>query len=299
MRKAILAVVAAAAMLIGAAPAAAQTVAPPASGDSEIVVRGERDLARQIEAFVGALTPAPVRGQLGRVELAACPVALGFVPAQRAAIEQRLRAVAREVGMEVGQPGCATNMLVIATDNKRTFLETLRRRHRSFLDGMSSAAFRRLLDQPGPSAAWHVEGQVDADGVPLMNSMDAGVPENRRFGNASRITNMARPYIQAAALVVEVGALDGLSTTQLADYAAMRLFARTDPSRLPQPAPETILTILEAPMGTEVPLTLTRWDLGFLRGLYGSTNNIYAPGQRGEIARGIARELQQAEPPRR
>ena len=37
--------------------------------------------------------------------------------------------------------------------------------------------------------------------------------------------------IKGGLVDLEAGALDGLTTTQLADYAAMRLFASTDPSR--------------------------------------------------------------------
>jgi len=96
---------------------------------------------------------------------------------------------------------------------------------------------------------------------------------------------------RTAALVIERRALDGLTTTQLADYAAMRLFARTAPERLAGSTAPTILTIIEAPMGSAVPITLTDWDLAFLRGLYASHNNLYAAEHRSRISRRIANEL--------
>jgi len=43
-----------------------------------------------------------------------------------------------------------------------------------------------------------------------------------------------------------------------------------------------------------VPITITRWDLGFLRGLYGAQANLRAPQQRGDIQRRVASELNQA-----
>jgi hypothetical protein len=100
---------------------------------------------------------------------------------------------------------------------------------------------------------------------------------------------------EAAALIVEQGALDGLSTTQLADYAAMRLFAKTDPQRLAGSSAPTIMGILDAPMGSAVPLTLTDWDLSFLRGLYASPNNLYAGAQRSTITRQITSDMQRRE----
>ena len=76
---------------------------------------------------------------------------------------------------------------------------------------------------------------------------------------------MSRPHFIAAVVVVELDALGGLTVTQLADYAAMRAFARTDPRRLKGTGAPTILSAIEAPMNSPVPLTLTEWDLAFLQ----------------------------------
>jgi hypothetical protein len=75
----------------------------------------------------------------------------------------------------------------------------------------------------------------------------------------------------------------------------MRLFAKTDPARLPASSPATILKVLEAPMGSEVPLTLTAWDLSFLKGLYASGGNLFAASQRSEIRRRVEAELKAQE----
>ena len=98
----------------------------------------------------------------------------------------------------------------------------------------------------------------------------------------------------ASLVVIQLDALRGLTTTQLADYAAMRVFARTQPSRLERSSAPTILNVIDAPMNSEVPLTLTQWDLGFLRALYGSAENHYATQQRHEMRRLLRRELDEA-----
>ena len=109
------------------------------------------------------------------------------------------------------------------------------------------------------------------------------------------IVQPTRPVFFAAAVVVERRALEGLTTIQLADYALMRALARIDPTRVPPSSPRTILSVLEAPMGTEIPITITRWDLGFLRGLYASTPNLRTTQQRGEIQGRVAAELDRPE----
>lgn len=80
-----------------AAPAAAQ-------GDAPIVVIGQRDAEKQIENFVGALTQASPRGQIARFETAVCPAAFGMSDAQRAAVAERIRAVAAGVGLKWQRP---------------------------------------------------------------------------------------------------------------------------------------------------------------------------------------------------
>jgi hypothetical protein len=91
--------------------------------------------------------------------------------------------------------------------------------------------------------------------------------------------------------LVEAGAIEGLSATQLADYAAMRLLARTDPAQLPPAPPPTILTVIDAPPGTAVPVTLTSWDFGLLRGLNLAAPTLTVGAQRARIASEINQEL--------
>lgn len=270
---------------------------PPAPETSDIVVTADRDIDRRLKDFVGALAPAQASGQLGRFEQAVCPAVLGLSAGNKAAIERRLRSVAKAAGLDVAPEGCSANVLVMVTENKRTFIEALQNGHRRFLGNLTVAQTRRLARDPGPTAAWQMTSSVTARGTPIAS--DVGGCEscflNRTTESPSRITAPTRPVFEASALVVERRALSGLTTTQLADYAAMRLLAKTDPARLAGSAAPTIVTILDAPMGSEVPITLTKWDLGFLRGLYASPNNVYSGSQRSEMARQIGREIGGAE----
>jgi hypothetical protein len=283
---------------LGLAAAAAAQDVPQKPDDDEIVVTGsEEDLDRQIRDFVGALTQAPPRGQLSRFERKVCPAVVGLPPAQKAAIAARLRRVAAAVGMRVGGASCTPNMLLIVTSDKRAFIEALERKYSYYFGDMSPGAVRRIARGPGPAAAWQIDGApLDSEGVEMGQGGEASLPGaeyhvNRTTKMPSRVAAAGRPQFQAAAVVVEQRALDGLTTLQLADYAAMRAFARTDPARLPDKGPATILKILDAPMGSSVPLTLTTWDLAFLKGLYASTDNLYAASQRSEIRRRIEEEL--------
>lgn len=274
--------------------AAAAQEPPPPADDSEILVSGIRDVEREIGEFVGALTEAPVRGQLSRFETrSVCPLAVGVSGAQKEAVQSRMRRVAEAAGIRVGGAGCIANVVVIVTGDKRAFIEALARRYPHYFGEMPDREIRGLARAPGRAAAWQVPGPpLDADGAEMSDTSDVYL--NRTVRPPSRITAGARPHFAAAVVVVERGALAGLTTTQLADYAAMRAFARTDPSRLADSAAPTILKILDAPMGSEVPITMTQWDLGFLRALYAAPDNLYAPNQRSAIRRRLEDELQPA-----
>lgn len=259
------------------------------SANSEIVIEGMRERERQIERFVDALTEAPVMGHLGRFDWKVCPAVVGLTSAQNAAVAERMRRVAQAADIPLAEPDCAPNALVIATPDKQATLRRLRREYPNyFIDPLDRG--RRVPNDPGPATAWQVEGLLDADGVPApydVINQNYLVPARE----ASRIVSNSRPHFLASVLVVQLDALAGLTTTQVADYAAMRVFARTDPARLAQSAAPTILTILDAPMDREVPVTLTHWDLGFLRALYRTPENRFASQQRREIRRRLRDDL--------
>lgn len=280
-----------AAALAFADAALAQRTPPPAEGEGDIVVTAERQEA--IRAFVGALTQTPQTGQIPRFEDSICPAAHGLNGTAREAVVARMRAVAVAAGLRTGGARCRPNVLLMVTADKRALIRALAQRYPHwFGDERRNGAFS-LMNQPGPVAAWHAEMTVNADGRGLRMVGDIEVNQTTR--QAGRIQAAARPAFIAAAVVVERSALVGLSTTQLADYAMMRALARTDPAQLPATGPATILRVIDAPADAEVPVTLTQWDLGFLRGLYASPANLRAPAQRGAIGDTIARDLQQAE----
>ena len=277
------------------APALSQQQQPPQqqSPDSTVTVTGTRNMERQVREFVSALTPAPAYGNIARLETTVCPRVLGAAGAQNALIEQRLRTIAAAVGLEVAPEGCRPNAVMVITRDKRAFIQALWRRNGNhFGNSIQPMQVSRLARQGGPTAFWRLEGNLSAGGT-VAEEVDpsSSLDLSQTTGRASRITTGMRKAFDAAVLVVEARALDGLTTTQLADYAAMRLYGSADPARLPAQSPSTILSLLDSRMGAEVPVTMTQWDFSFLRGLYASNETLRAPGQRGEIARQIARDL--------
>lgn len=263
--------------------------------EQAIVVEGKRlrDRQREISDFVNALADTPIKGQLGRFDWAVCPVAVGLGDAQNRLAGERMRKVASEAGIDVAAAPCKPNVFLIVTSDKRQLIESLHETHPAYFEGIQRYKVARLARSSGPAAAWQVEGLVDADGVEVPQDKLTGQYVVERTAAPSRLTTQARPHFIASVVVVDIDALEGLTVTQLADYAAMRAFARTDPDRLEGSSVRSILTVLDAPMGSATPITLTGWDLAFLKALYGSAANRFAFQQRNEMKHLVAEELEE------
>lgn len=287
-------------LLRGALAVAAFSLAPLAAAqeqpESQIVVTGKRNIEQEVADFVAALGPSRSQESLARFETEVCPAAAGLLPSQKAALVDRLRRVAQAADIPVAKPGCRANVVVLVTRDKRALIQKLVNRHPQYLGDLTGPQIRRLIATPGPAAAWHTKGPPrTSDGVDLsqdsFEGKAGGFYVNRTTSRAGRATLPVRPQFGTAIVVIESDALVGLTTTQVADYAAMRAYLRVDPQALAESPTSTILKVLEAPMNSEVPLTLTRWDLGTLRAYYGSPVNLRGGAQRANIRRSLSETL--------
>ena len=217
-----------------------------------------------------------------RFEVPVCPAVFGLAPQQAAFVADRMRRIALEAGVPLAKTPCAPNAIVIVTANKGALIDALAQHHPDYFPiEWGTGKIRALERDPYPAAAWQFEGLLTPDKLrisettipSLLDPVDpaalvASTPPTT--APASRLRPSVRRDVMTSVLVVQANALAGLTATQFADYAAMRTLARTDPSQVPAPASDTILKVLDAPMGSTVPLSITARDLAFLRGYYGS-----------------------------
>jgi len=235
-----------------------------------------------------------------------CPAVFGLAPPRRAYVTERMRTLARAVDVPLAKPGCDPNVIVIVTSDKKALLVGLQKHHPDYYPAdWSDRRIRRLEEAADPVAAWQFEGVLSTDGLRIADSTDSSDTVDpagliaatiATTAPASRLRPPGRHDFMTSILVVQADALVGLTATQFADYAAMRTFVRTDPKQVRASATETILKVMDAPMGTAVPLSLTSWDLSFLRAYYASSTRSYANVQRSEIAQRMKRELDRKQP---
>lgn len=282
----------AAASTVSAQPAAS---APPVdTAETEIIVKGQANRQKQVHDFVKALTGITGTDPLARFALGpTCPVAFGLTPKLDAAITARMRQVASSAGIELGEPGCKGNALVLFAPDRKQMVQELRRHHPGLFRDAGEATVQ-VPDEPGRVMAWHLEARLDRNGVAIPYDSTNGYHVLQSPVTASRVSAAVRPALFGSVVVIDQEAVIGLTSTQVADYAAMRAFARLDPRRVKKSSAPTILMALDAPMGSPVPNSLTQWDLSYLRGLYASEASHSAQRQQAAIARQINRDLEKS-----
>jgi hypothetical protein len=272
-------------LMLISAPAA--TAAPPTPSEGSVIVTGRRNTDEEVRDFVRALTPEPVGG-LRRMEDSVCPVAVGLNPTQAALVTTRIRKVATATGLTVGGEHCTPNVILAVTDNKPLFLQQLLRTKSDYFGQIPEAKIRAILRSREAAVAWQTDGvPLNARGQRLTEDSSLGVYINRSTEAGSRLQNPVRNQFETAVVVVERQALGGLTTTQLADYAAMRALTAADPDRLQTSNAPTILKVIDAPATAQVPLSLTNWDVAFLKGYYTTHRSWSTAAQQSEMRKDV------------
>jgi hypothetical protein len=261
---------------------------------SDIVVEGVRQRRERVRQFIKALDDVPNFGQIGKFHSPVCPAVMGLPEAQIRLVAERMKRVAQAAGIRVGDSKCAPNVFLIASVDKGATIEALYRSYPAYFRDLHGKDVRKLAASTEPSVAWQTKGVLSADGTALKKMPMDGPYINEGTNSGSRIRAGTMPQFVASTVVVERSALTGLSVTQVADFAAMRAFADTDPHRAARSGAPTILTILDKASDQMVPVTLTHWDLGYLKSLYATSNAYYASYQRGDMEQQLVKELAKA-----
>lgn len=280
-----------------AGPVSAQA---PAPADDSIVVTGQRDRAEAIRAFIEGVTVAS-DGQIAAFHEALCPASYGLPAAHNDVLSALIRAAGERAGIRVARPGCRPNVVVIVADNGGSLVSLLRRRRPALFAALDGRELRALADSAGPVRSWQIVEPRGADGRPMtkVSFLQIGGGAPIYIGETRQLTGVipsltARPTRQDLTLsliVFDLAAIEGLSLRQLADYAAMRTLARTDPAAAPAPG-RTILSLFADRAAGLVPATsLTRWDEAYLAALYMAGDTLAAAQQRSNMVRAFSRAL--------
>ena len=312
-------------LLSAAAMLAVQQAAPappqlPATvlQDVEVEARARTNRARE---FVGQVA-APARGRgLGRWKFV-CPVVVNLEPVAAREIANRVAGVAHELGIEVQDPGCRANIVIVFTDDASAVARSLVESHpRVYHVGVGAlnrggAALREYQTSSRPVRWWLMSVPIDSEtgqrAIRIPGDRTGAVVDRRTAGilgcdqpddcvigaapiimshSASRLATQVVDQIYKAIVIVDVDQVSGLNTAQLSDYLTLVTLAQIDPEA-ETAAFETVLNLFEDRTGVA---GLTAWDEAYLRALYESPSRRRAiSGQMNAVAGIMNRDIAEA-----
>ena len=259
----------------------------------DVAVQG-RATPEAVRDFVGRVAaPSPGRS-LAQWRSSICPgvVNLGREAAQ--AIIDRVSRNAAELGLQTGEPGCESNLVVVFAEDGRATAQGLNQANpklfRQNVTGWDAgrAAFRAFLSDDRPVRWWSLSVPTDPDtgqravrapgdqagatvdlALALMfdcNSTDCplgAAPIITRRGGATRLNTAVVEALFKVIVIIDMNEIGSVNTTQLADYVSMVSLAQIDASA-DTTGFDTVLNLFSGGFAEG----LTEWDRSYLAALY-------------------------------
>ena len=279
---------------LSAAPLLAQnqpTSADAATEDSTIVVTGGAfPDPKRIRALSHAITPHGGYAEpLARFTDPVCFVAAGLPHDLLIKISNRLAIDAHTAGMPLGGANCRPNVAVLFVDDSASELKNVRAHYPNLFGNLEPADIREIVREPGPVHTWWVTQTASSDGDLPFASPSGGAAPMLTVRSSSFIVLPIRTDVRFAVLVIDRRALLGLSSDQIADYAALRTLSGARPPAIEDG--NTILTLFQP--GATPPAEMTSFDRSYLKALYSGRGNEPATRKVSQMARAVMRDAKE------
>jgi hypothetical protein len=308
LRYAVVAALALFAQAFGASHGDAQAADQAPANDDRVVVTGKQ-AEEAIRDFVGRVAVASrAENQLARWNRRVCPGMVGLRPSYTQLVLDQIARRAVDVGLGVGDPGCAANIIIIVSMDPdaiaRGLLDNYKRRlgyyQETGVRTRGRSAMKAFVESPAPVRWWHVNNTLTADGKkpsqPVnpasFNKLDQVPIVSLGSSGTSLAARTTRQDFALALVVVDGRRLQGVSLTALADYLAMASLAQVDPGADTSSYRSVLNLFNQSSDGRPAPAAMTDWDIAYLRGVYDMTREASsASSQQREIARTMSKEL--------
>jgi hypothetical protein len=261
-----------------------------------VTVTGERTHEAARKLVKGLASAAPVSGKLTRWQDGICPVTVGLRPEAVKFINDRLRAVATQVGAPVNvKADCLPNIEIVFTTTPQKLLDTVRKERPQLLGyADSQSRFDALAVVRSPIQAWYTTQTRDIDGDTVIDMAyrkrppQPGLPPDAIAvkTNGWRLGNGLTSDFYHVVVAATPAKLTEYPIGQVADYITLLALSHVDTPESCQPL-SSIVNLL-VPGCANIPDGLSSSDLAYLNGLYRRMKNGLNAGlQRGAIAAAV------------
>jgi hypothetical protein len=265
------------------APATAETAEEP----GEIIVEGQAE--KQVREFLwGALTPVSGR-KVARRDEPLCIVFDNIDAGLEAALRTRIAENLAAIGSELAVPGCTPNATVAFPRSAPAFVQWLEETQPQVFGSLYGAEQRRFARTPRVAYTWHyLPEKADQIERQRNNSVAFFRADETAGGLAGQI---GTPAIARSFTVIESSAIDGLTTTQLADYVTLQAMVMLEPEMRESPPSSSILSLFgQTGANTQAPEELSKVDRVLLGVIYRKGRGSFTPSAiRAEVARELAK----------
>lgn len=260
----------------------------------EVTVTANRiELEKRVSKFVYQIAAVQNGEGIARWRIPVCPTVAGVSPQAGEFTLDRISAIARAAGVPLAAQPCRPNLLVFVTPDAKQFFSGMSVHTRLLtFAGAHPSVIDEFIRTPRPVRAWYKTAMMTADGRTLgdtdrteIGERAYGIPRvqpQTAYARISAIWGITRVLV-----VIDQAQLQGVSTGQFADYAALTGLTQMKMGANVGDAP-TILKLFDgAPQ--DVPEGMTDWDRAFLKSLYATDST--SKGQRGQIAHSIVHDV--------
>ena len=286
--------------------ATARTQAPSQQFvDEQVVVRGQRlsevefDLPEYVNQFIGEVVSLPAGAGFARWHQKVCIGVNNLELSAAQYIVDRISMLARDVGLEAGEPGCRPEVFLIFTTDADTLASYMvENEPLLFRPGMGEccqqlglAALDEFVESDAPVRWWHVSMPTSShtgDRAGITAKDPPGTYPVISVAGPSRVHNGVRDELQYVITIVDATQLNGTSWQQIGDYLALVSLAQINPNADPANF-DSILNLFTNPSAYS---GLTDWDRTYVRALYEINLERFRNLQQNNVVSHIVRQEQ-------
>ena len=184
-------------------------------------------------------------------------------------VAQRIIDNASSADVPIRAGGCKPNALVTFSDDAHAQLQQFKAEGRKLFKRLSDADIAAALAARDPAYVFQT-----VQPTPRIGQGDEFADESSNWTKERSILRTPEDLVTAL-VVIDSAAVAGLSATQLADYASLRLLAPTGELAAEDTGGQhTILSLFANPAAA--PEEMTRFDRAYLKTLYGLPRTAFA-----------------------
>ncbi|MDP2260307.1 MAG: hypothetical protein Q8J89_11385 [Caulobacter sp.] len=281
-----------AAMFAQPAPPATPPAEDGTTVDSLVVTARPAPEKEVIAAFVATIADETGNDRLGRWDRKICPGVVGLRADYARLLVDRIAETAVEIGLEVGEPGCKANMIVLATAESDKLANSMVKDYpeafAKFDSGIrpSRRALKAFTTSKAAVRWWHVIARTTADGQRYQKG------DQVRVRDVGRLRGGTRDDFDRVIIIMDASRIGTLRFASLADYIAMVGLAQVDPEAEITGVSSVLNLFADRAAGVEPPERMTDWDRAYLKGLYAARRDVRrGDAQEKDIARSMVDDL--------